>query len=123
MDNIRSFRELTVWQKSVDFTEPIYALTRAFPKEELYGLVSQMRRAAVSIPTNIAEGHGRNSRGEFLYSLGVSRGSLAELETEIEVATRLQFLNTQQRENLLCQSDEIGRMLSGLIRSLRSNPS
>ncbi|MBI2848847.1 MAG: four helix bundle protein [Chloroflexi bacterium] len=119
MSSLKSFRELTVWQKSVDLAEKIYQQTRSFPKEEIYGLVSQMRRAVISIPSNIAEGQSRNSTGEFRQFLGISRGSLAELETQIEVAGRLKYLTPQQLEILLQDCTEIGKMLNGLMRSLR----
>src|SRR3972149_309713 len=118
MSSFRSFRELTVWQKSVDLAEKIYQETRSFPKEEIYGLVSQMRRAVISIPSNIAEGQSRSSTGEFRQFLGISRGSLAELETQIEVAGRLKYLTPQQLEILLQDCTEIGKMLNGLMRSL-----
>ena len=119
MSSLRSFRELTVWQKSLDLAEKVYQVTRNFPKEETYGLVSQMRRAAVSIPSNIAEGQSRNSTGEFLQFLGTARGSLAELETQVELATRLKYLTPQQVEELHKECAEIGKMLNGLMRSLR----
>lgn len=118
MSSSKSFRELTVWQKSVDLAEKIYQETRRFPKEEIYGLVSQMRRAVISIPSNIAEGQSRNSIGEFRQFLGVSRGSLAERETQIEFAGRLKYLTPQQLEILLQDCMEIGKMLNGLMRSL-----
>ncbi|MDO8689654.1 MAG: four helix bundle protein [Dehalococcoidia bacterium] len=118
MSSLKSFRELTVWQRSVDLAERIYQETGRFPKEEIYGLVSQMRRAVISIPSNIAEGQSRNSTGEFRQFLGVSRGSLAELETQIEVAGRLKYLTPQQLEVLLQDCTEIGKMLNGLMRSL-----
>jgi four helix bundle protein len=119
MSGLRSFRELVVWQKSVDLAEKVYLATKGFPKEELFGLTSQMRRAAVSIPSNIAEGQSRNSTGEFLQFLGIARGSLAELETQIELARRLGYLTPQQAEALLAECTEIGKTLSGLMKSLR----
>ena len=119
MSALRSFRELVVWQKSVDLAEKVYVATRTFPRWELYGLVSQMRRAVVSIPSNIAEGQSRNSTGEFLQFLGIARGSLAELETQVELARRLGYLSPQEAESLLMECTEIGKMLSGLMKSLR----
>jgi four helix bundle protein len=94
-------------------------VTRSFPKEEIYGLVSQTRRAAVSIPSNIAEGQSRNSTGEFLQFLGTAKGSLAELETQIELSARLKFLPSNQAEQTQAECAEISKMLSGLMRSLR----
>lgn len=120
MDPIRSYRDLTVWQKSLDLTQALYARTKSFPKEEIYGLTSQMRRCAVSVPSNIAEGHARNSTKEFLHFLGISQGSLAELETQIEIAARLTYLTPQYRAELFQLSEEIGKMLRALIRSLRA---
>ncbi len=89
MEPVRSYRDLTVWQRSMTLAELVYAATSQFPKSELYGLVSQMRRAAISIPSNIAEGHSRISTGGYVQFLGIARGSLAELETQIELAKRL----------------------------------
>ena len=88
MSDIRSFRDLLVWQKAMDLADSVYDVTAVFPKEEVYGMVSQLRRAAVSIPSNIAEGQGRNSTGEFLHFLGIAFGSLCEVETQIELSLR-----------------------------------
>ena len=122
MTTLRSFRDLTVWQKSVDLAEKVYGHTAGFPKSELFGLTGQMRRAAVSIPSNIAEGQSRNSTGEFLQFLGVARGSLAELETQIELGARLAYLAPVAAEELRGMCAEIGKMINGLRRSLRSRP-
>src|SRR5580704_883837 len=89
---VRSYRDLIVWQKSLELAEAVYTATKSFPKEEIYGLTSQMRRAAVSVASNIAEGHSRQTRGEFLQFLGMSRGSLAELQTQAILAARLDLL-------------------------------
>jgi four helix bundle protein len=110
------FRDLLVWQKAMNLVIQIYAITRRFPKEELFGLTSQMRRAAVSIPSNIAEGQGRLSRGEFRQFLGNARGSLAELETQLLIAEHLGYL--PNAESLFQDLAEVGRMLNGLISSL-----
>jgi four helix bundle protein len=96
----------------------VYVSTRGFPASELYGLTSQLRRAAVSIPSNIAEGHGRRSTGEFKQFLGHARGSLAELETQILIARDLSYLNVEQTERLLVNSAEVGRIMNGLLVSL-----
>ena len=116
---MRGHKELIVWQKAMEMVTEIYRLTRDFPKEEMYGLVSQMRRAAVSIPSNIAEGQGRQSKGEFRQFLGIARGSYAELETQIEIAKNLGFLPTPNPidERLA----EVGRLLNGLIKSLATS--
>ena len=118
MTSLRSYRELVVWQKSMDLTVRIYALTRRFPAEERYGITSQMRRAASSIPANIAEGQARRSTGEFLQSLGVARGSLAELETFLILSTKLEMTNSENSERLLSDCAEISKMLNALIKSL-----
>ncbi|MBN1901764.1 four helix bundle protein [Candidatus Sumerlaeota bacterium] len=118
MGTLKSFRELIIWKKSMDLAEQIYRVTEKFPKNELFGLISQMRRAAVSIPSNIAEGQSRNSRGEFLQFLGVARGSMAELDTQIELSGRLGFLTKEEEKTLNLRIEEISKMLSGLKRSL-----
>ena len=119
VQQMRGHKELIVWQKAMEMVTEIYRLTRDFPKEEMYGLVSQMRRAAVSIPSNIAEGQGRQSKGEFRQFLGIARGSYAELETQIEIAKNLGFLPTPNPidERLA----EVGRLLNGLIKSLATS--
>ena len=116
--SIRSHRDLTVWQKAMDFVVVVYQVSKAFPREELYGLTNQMRRAAVSVPANIAEGQGRRSKAEFCQFLGNARGSLLELETHLELAFRLGYLNTEQQRALEERSHEVGRLLNGLLRSL-----
>src|SRR6187401_1440650 len=90
---VRNYRELKVWQHSIELSASIYQLTSGFPKEELYGLTSQMRRAAVSIPSNIAEGHSRESTKEYLHHLSFALGSLAELETQLVIAERLKYVS------------------------------
>ena len=89
---MKTYRELNAWKEAMNLVEMIYKLTASFPNEEKYGLTSQMQRAVVSIPSNIAEGYGRDSRKEYLYHLSVSRGSLAELETQLLIAIRLKYL-------------------------------
>jgi four helix bundle protein len=118
---LKSFHDLVVWQKAMDLTETVYRETEGFPHAEIYGLTSQMRRASVSIPSNIAEGQARNTRGEFVQFLGHAAGSLAELETQATLARRLSFLSQPSHERISKQIDEVGRLLSGLKRSLRSS--
>ena len=118
MTSLSSYRELIVWRKSMDLTVKIYRLTRQFPAEERYGITSQMRRAAASIPANIAEGQARRSTGEFLQSLGVARGSLAELETFLILSARLDMITQEDSERLLSDCIEINKMLNALIKSL-----
>jgi four helix bundle protein len=112
------YRELIVWQKGVALVTDVYRLTASFSKQEMYGLTSQIRRSAASIPANIAEGQGRLSKGEFKQFLGHARGSLYELETHILVAGNLGLLPPDDAARLLAQIHEIGRMLNGLLKSL-----
>jgi four helix bundle protein len=121
-DGIKSYRDLLVWQKSMDLVVASYEITKKFPPQEIYGLVSQIRRAVVSIPANIAEGHGRKHRGDYLHHLSIARGSLLELETHFLIAARLGYLQPSEVENILRLTDELGRMVSGLIQKLRSKP-
>ncbi len=115
-----SYQDLRVWQNAMDLVESVYADTQGFPKEELYGLTSQMRRAAVSIPSNIAEGKGRSTdRDRSLYFCH-ARASLLELETQILIAQRLKFMAPQRAQALLDLSTKLGRMLNSLIQSMRS---
>lgn len=115
---VQSYRELDVWQLAMELAVECYHATRSFPKEELFGMTSQIRRAAVSIPANIAEGQGRHSTKEFLNFLSTARGSLNELETHLEMSCRVQLLSTQTLDHLLALTDRISRMLSGLRQSL-----
>lgn len=113
------FKDLIAWQKAMDLVNAVYDVTEDFPKKEVYSLTDQIRRAAVSIPSNIAEGQAHYSNREFLHFLRHSRGSLAELETQILIAQRRSYLPESQAGKLLKQADEIGRILSGLINSLK----
>ena len=115
---IRSYRDLIVWKKSMDLVIEVYRCTEQFPKSEAYGLVSQLRRAAVSVPSNIAEGHSRASTGEFRQFIGHALGSLVEIETQIEIAHRLGYVDCNTAAEILRRSDEIGKMLAGLTKSL-----
>jgi four helix bundle protein len=114
----QSFRDLTVWQRAIDLTVRIYELTAEFPKAEIYGLSSQMRRAAVSVASNIAEGAGRGSRKEFRHFLSMARGSNCELQTQLLISSRLQIASQEQLLKASDISQEVGRMLNGLSRSL-----
>lgn len=113
------YRDLVVWQKAIALVTDIYRATQSFPKEELYGLTSQIRRSAVSIPSNIAEGQGRLTRGEFRQFLGIARGSYAELETQLLIANNLGYLS--KPDELMDRLAEVGRMLNGLLSSLGTN--
>ena len=114
-----SYRDLRVWRSAMDLVVSIYAETQGFPKEELYGLVSQMRRAAVSIPSNIAEGKGRLTDRGRAHFFSQARGSLLELETQILIAQKLSYLRESTAKLLIEHSAELGRMLSSLIHSIR----
>jgi four helix bundle protein len=117
---VRNYKELDVWKKSVAFTTEIYQLTSGFPNTERYGLSSQVRRAAVSIPANIAEGWGRGSVGEYIQFLTVARGSLMELETHLIVSCNLRFISSEALGAGSREIEEIGKMLNGLIGALKS---
>jgi len=116
--NFRSYQDLEVWQKAMDLVVDCYQLARIFPKSEIYGLTSQLQRAAVSVPANIAEGRSRHHTREFLQYISFAYGSLAEMETLVRIAGRLNYINTKQSEKTLDKTAEVGRMLNGLRRSL-----
>jgi four helix bundle protein len=113
------YKDLIAWQKAMDLVAALYDATETFPKRETYSLTDQMRRAAVSIPSNIAEGQAHYSNREFRHFLRHSRGSLAELETQVLIAQRWNYLSESQAAELLRRANEVGRILSGLITSLR----
>jgi four helix bundle protein len=115
---IRSYRELEVWQKAMDLVVECYRISERFPKTELYGLTSQLQRAAVSVPANIAEGQGRSHTKEFLNHLSIAYGSLMEVETHLQIAARLNYLDLPSLELLLEKGAVVGRMLNGLMQAL-----
>ena len=115
---VKSFRDLEVWKLGMDIVVDIYRLTKKFPKEELYGIVGQMRRAAVSIPSNISEGFNRLSNKEYRQFLSISLGSCGELETQVEASFRLGYLIQQERDKMLEKLDHESRMLRNLIKAL-----
>ena len=117
---VRSFRDLRVWQKSMDLTVTIYRLTGSFPREEVFGLSSQLRRSAVSIPSNIAEGQGRLNTREFRQFLGVARGSTCELQTQLEIARRLGLGDSQLLNDAEGLSHEIGKMIFAILGKLKT---
>jgi four helix bundle protein len=116
---MQGHKDLVVWQKAMDLVVAIYKLTKTFPKAEVYGLASQMQRAAVSVPSNIPEGHGLKQTQGYARHLAIANGSLTELETQLEIARRLGYI-TAENESLIDQAAEVGRMLAGLRRSLHS---
>jgi len=116
----RSYQDLIAWKKAMSLVIEIYKGTKGLPKEELFGLTSQLRRAAVSVPSNIAEGQGRLSQGEFHQFLGQARGSLMEIETQVLIAQQLEYINEAQANSLLESCAEEGRILNGLIASVQA---
>jgi four helix bundle protein len=118
---VRHYQDLIAWQKAIDLVTGIYRATEAFPRHEVFGLRNQIRRAAVSIPSNIAEGQARDTTREFLRYLAIARGSLQELETQILIASRLVYLNEPDTANLIDNIKEVGRLIGGLTRSLASS--
>ncbi len=118
---IKSYRDLRVWQESMTLAELCYRLTRAFPKEEMFGLTSQIRRSAASIPANIAEGHGRENTQSFIQYLRISQGSLKELETHLLLTQRVGLTETEEIDGLMRQCESVGKMVRLLIRSLQEN--
>lgn len=116
---LQSYRELRVWEAAMEFVQQVYELTAEFPTQERYGLSSQLQRAAVSIPANIAEGYGRLHRGDYLHHLSFARGSLYESETHLILAARLSIVAREKVEPLWHKAQDVGKMLWGLIESLR----
>ena len=114
-----NFRNLLVWQKAMMLTTKIYSDTKKFPKEELFGLISQIRRSSVSIPSNIAEGFGRDSNKEFLRFLNISVASLFEIQTQLEIAKNIEYLNEEEFNNLYEDSREVERMLIAFIKKIK----
>ena len=120
MSDIKSYRDLRVWQEAMELAEDVYRLTALFPREEIYGLTSQMRRCAVSVPSNIAEGYGRDRTGAYLQCLSIARGSLKELETQALIAARVDVCNPKSIEPLMHKAGSVGKMLNALMRALES---
>ena len=114
----KNFKDLIVWQKSMDLVEMIYKESANFPREEVYGLTNQIRRASVSIPSNVAEGQSRNSSKQFLYFLAIARGSNSEVQTQILIAERLNYVSKEMSEKIVNLSTEIAKMINGLMKSI-----
>jgi four helix bundle protein len=119
MTAVKDYRDLIVWQKAMGLVETIYCTTKAFPRDEIYGLTSQIRRAAVSIPSNIAEGNGRNTTRDYIHFLGMAYGSVKEVETQVLIAERLQYIDPNSSVQLIQMTTEVARLLSGLMNSLK----
>jgi four helix bundle protein len=116
---LKTYRDLEVWQKSMDLVMSVYQLTKSFPEDERFGLTGQIRRAAVSIPANIAEGYGRTHRGDYLRHLSIARGSLAELETHLVIAVRLEYISREDGVDTWHLAQDTGKLLNRLISSLK----
>jgi four helix bundle protein len=121
LGEIKSYRDLKVWLDAMTLVEGCYLFTKVFPRDEMYGLTSQIRRASVSVPANIAEGYGRDSTGSYVQFLKVAQGSLKELETHLILSQRLKLGSFDFAAKLLDQADRIGRMLRALVRSLQTS--
>ncbi len=115
---VKNYQELIVWQKAMDLVEEVYRLSKFFPREELYALTNQIRRAAVSVPSNIAEGQGRRTTADFLRHLSIAYGSLREIETQTLIAHRLMYIGNEKVESLMDRAGEVGRLLNGLMAAL-----
>ena len=116
---VKSYQDLETWQQAMSLVLEVYRVTKLFPKEELFGLTSQVRRAVVSVPSNIAEGQGRTSTKEFLHHLSIAYGSLCETETQILIAKKLDYLGQQDYESLSDLAGRVGRLINGLSKSLQ----
>ena len=119
---VRCFKDLLVWQRAMDLAVEANRLSQPWPKSELYGLTAQLKRSALSVPANIAEGHGREHLGDYLHHLSIASGSLMELETELLLAQRLGYLAAEDAEGVFKRVQEVGRMLAGLSRKLKRRP-
>jgi len=117
---VESYRDLQVWQRGMKLVEQVYTLTEPFPASEKYELTSQLRRAAVSVPSNIAEGWGHSSQKQYTHFLELARSSLFEVETQILIANRLGYVDADERDRILSETDSESKMLLSLMRSLRS---
>jgi four helix bundle protein len=114
----RNYRDLLAWQKAMDLVDRVYRASQRFPPEEKFGLTNQLRRAAVSIPSNIAEGQGRRTAGDFIRFLSIAHGSLREVETQVMIARRQMFMSAEDEESLLDTAAEVGRLIQGLMNKL-----
>ncbi len=118
MTYTRGYRDLVAWQRAMELVDEVYEVSESWPSREQFGLIQQVRRSAVSVPSNIAEGNGRSGSREFRHHLSLAHGSLCEMETQLLIARRRQFTNDETIERTLRLSDEVGRLLRGLMRSL-----
>lgn len=121
LEKIKSYRDLIAWQKSMKLVTDIFLVTEEFPNSQLYTLTNQLQRAAISIPSNIAEGFSRKTSRNFLHFLSISMGSLYEVQTQIEIAQNIGYMNDEQKDEIMEQTIEIEKILHGLMRSIRNN--
>ena len=121
MENIKNFKDLFLWQRAMDLVVEVYDLVKKLPKEELFALSDQIRRAVISIPSNIAEGQGRNSSKEFIHFLSIAKGSKAELETQLLLCVRINYLKELEIEKAMSLVEEVGKMLHSLQKRLTTN--
>lgn len=119
MKAITTYRDLNAWTEAIELVVEVYQLTKSLPTEELYGLKSQVRRSAVSIPSNIVEGHGRRSNNKFAHHLSIAKGSLCELETQLILCLKLEFITRNDLKPIWKRTQTVGKLLTGLIRSLK----
>jgi four helix bundle protein len=117
---VASYHDLEIWQRAMVLVTNCYRIAEELPRSEAFGLALQLRRSAISIPSNIAEGHGRSATGEYLHHLSIAHGSLMELETQIDIAGRLEFVKATKVAELLRETGELGRMIHGLMRNLKA---
>ncbi len=117
---VKSFRDLEIWQRTMALVTRCYRLAEGLPRSEAFGLALQLRRTAVSVPSNIAEGHGRSATGEYLHHLAIAHGSLMELETQVEIAGRLGYAKEDVVADIFRETGDLGRMIHGLARSLKA---
>jgi four helix bundle protein len=120
---VNGYRDLLVWERAMGLVAEAYRATDGFPKEEKYGLAQQLRRAAVSVPSNIAEGHGRDHLGDYLRHLSIANGSLMELETQVMIAARMGYVRKEEEDRILMKTRVVGKMLSGLVQALKKRAS
>ena len=120
MAKIKNYRDLVVWQKAMDLTTMLYQIVRKLPKEETYALSDQMRRAAISIPSNIAEGFGRNSTKEYTHFLYITKGSVCELETQLMLCVRIEYLTEIEIQPIMILLEEIGKMIATITKNLKA---
>ena len=123
MVKVKSYKDLIVWQKAMDMTELLYCIAKKLPKEETYALSDQMRRAAISIPSNIAEGFGRNSKKEYLQFLYIANGSICELETQLTLCVRINYLEENEIQPIISLLSEIGKIIMTITKKLSSDTS